>query len=131
MERCYTICRACADKKRLEKYEGMPFKEWDGVTPLTLDDDVQYFWDEDGLLDYCEMNEIKPEDLRIVLFEPNYAWEIDDDYYCDILPEDHTLADDYPELADAIEKVNELICKKEKPLRWGAGKYRTSYPSKR
>jgi hypothetical protein len=67
----------------------------------------------------------------LVICEPNYAWEINDDYYCDILPEDHTLADVYPELADAIEKVNEMIRKKETPLSWGAGKYRTSYSAKR
>jgi hypothetical protein len=131
MERSYTSCAACRDKKRLENYEAMPFKEWDGQTPLTLYDDDEYFWEEDGLLDHCEMNEINPEDLRLVICKPNYAWEIDDDDYRDILAKDHTLADTYPELADDIEKVNELIRKKEMPLSWGAGKYRSSYSAKR
>lgn len=132
MDRSYSVCRDCADKKRLEKYEAMPFLEWDGQTPLTLHDDDEYFWDEDGVVDYCEMNDIRPEDLRLVICEPNYAWEIEpDDYYCDELPEDHRLADVYPDLADAIEKVNELIRKKEKPLSWGAGKYRTALNSTR
>jgi hypothetical protein len=44
----------------------MPFKEWDGIAPLTLHDD-EYFWDEDGVLEYCEMNGMKPEDLRLVI----------------------------------------------------------------
>lgn len=67
-----------------------------------------------------------------MICEPNYAWEIEpDEYYCDDLPEDRTLDDVYPELAEAIEKVNELIRKEEKPLSWGAGKYRTSYAAKR
>jgi hypothetical protein len=108
-----------------------PFKERDGQTPLPLYNDDNYFWGEDGLVDYCEMNKINPEDLRLVICEPNYAWEIDDDYYCDILAEDHTLAVAYLQLADAIEKVNELIRKKEKPLSSGAGKYRTTYSATR
>lgn len=131
MERGWTACYSCRDKKQLEKYEALPFKEWDGETPLTLHDDDEYFWEEDGLLCYCEMNDLKPEDLRLVICEPNYAWQIDGDYYSDILPEDQTLGDCYPELAEAIGKVNELIRREEKPLSWGAGKFRTSYaPSK-
>src|SRR5687768_13922806 len=67
MDRGYTMCRKCADKKRLEKYEAMPFEEWDGETPLTLHDDDEYFWGEDEVRDYCELNGIKPEDLRLVI----------------------------------------------------------------
>ena len=66
MERSYTSCAACRDRKRLENYEAMPFTVWDGQTPLTLHDDHEYFWDEDTLLDYCEMKKIEAEDLRLV-----------------------------------------------------------------
>lgn len=127
MEGGYSVCRKCFDQKRLTQYETMPFEEWDGKTPLVLHDDDRYFWDEDSVWDYCESDGIKPEDLRLVICEPNYAWEIEaDDYYSDDLPEDQTLDDVYPELATAIEKVNELIRKREKPLSWGAGKFRTT-----
>jgi hypothetical protein len=61
-----------------------------------------------------------------VICEPNYAWQIDPDYYCDILPEDSTLEDVYPELAAAIDEVNKLIRKKEKTMSWRSGKYRTA-----
>lgn len=132
MERGYTICQSCSSKKQMAKYETMPFKEWDGKAPLTLFDDDKHFWDEDSLLDYCEMNEVLPKDLQLVICEPNYASEIEpDDFYCDDLPEDHTLADAYLELADAFEKVNELIRKRVKPISWSGGKYRTSYSAKR
>ena len=50
-----------------------------------------------------------------MICEPQYAWEIDPDYYADILPEDYTLDDCYSELAEAIEAANELIRKKEEP----------------
>ena len=126
MERAYTICRGCSAKKRLEQYEAMPFKEWDGKTMLTLHDDDRYFNDEDEVRDYCEMEEVPIEELRLVICEPQYAWEIGEDYYCDILPEDMTLDDCYSQLAEAIEKVNELIRKKEKPISWTDGKFRTA-----
>jgi hypothetical protein len=131
MDRGYTICSACRDKKRLEQYEAMPFKEWDGIAPLTLHDDDEYFWDEDGLLEYCEMNGMKPEDLRLVICEPQYASEVEpDEYLCDILPEDQYVADIYPELADAFENLNKLIREQAKPISWTGGKCRTAVRAK-
>ena len=61
MDRGYTICSACRDKKRLEQYEAMPFKEWDGIAPLTLHDDDEYFWD------------ILPEDQYVADIYPELA----------------------------------------------------------
>lgn len=43
MEKGYTICRSCRDKNRREVCETMPFKEWDGTTPLTLHDADEFF----------------------------------------------------------------------------------------
>jgi hypothetical protein len=130
IERGWTKCHVCRQKNRLEKYEAMPFKEWDGETMLTLHDDDKYFRDEDELMDYCEMEEIPLEELHLVICEPQYAHQICEDYYSDLLPEDMTLDDCYSELAQAIEKVNELIRKKEKPISWSGGKFRTSIKSK-
>jgi hypothetical protein len=118
-------CRPCYDKDRLGVYEKMEFKEWDGKTPLVLFDDDRYFWDEDAVFDHCDNFDVSPEDLDLVICEPQYASEIDDDHFIDDLPEDQGLDEVYPELADLIEKVNELIRKKEKPLSWTAGRYRT------
>lgn len=126
MDRGWTKCSSCRDVKRLEQYEAMPFKEWSGEM-LTLHDDDKYFRDMDEVLDYCETEEILPKDLRLVICEPQYAWEIGEDYYSDLLPEDMTLDDCYTELAEAIEKVNQLIRKKEKPISFMGGKYRTNF----
>jgi hypothetical protein len=111
----------------MERYQAMPFKEWDGETPLTLADDDRYFFSEDDLVSYLDEQDPDADDVRLVICEPNYASEIDEDHFVDDLPPDQGLDEVYPELAAAIEKVNELIRKKEKPLSWGAGKYRTSY----
>ena len=126
MSRGYTICQTCSATKRIERYKAMALKEWDGETMLTLHDDDKYFRDEDEVRDYSEENDCKVEDLRLVICEPQYAWEIDPYYYCDILQEDQTLEDCYPELAAAIDKVTGLIRLHAKPISWSGGKYRTS-----
>lgn len=128
VERAYTICQACRDRQRTQSYWKLPFREWDGSIPLTLWDDDRFFFGEDDLLDWCENHDVEPSDLPLVICEPSFAREIDgDDRYCDDLPEDRSLKDVYPELAVAIEVVNELIRKREKPLSWSAGRYRTTY----
>lgn len=130
MERSYTSCEDCRAKNSKERYLAMPFKEWDGSTMLVTYDNDTYFSDENDVLNFCEDKEIEPQDLQLVICEPQYAWEISDDYFCDILPEDMTLDDCYSELAEAIGRVNELIRKKEKPISWSAGKYRTTINKK-
>jgi hypothetical protein len=125
MEKHWIKCEKCRQKDSCERYLKKPFKEWDGESPLTTYDDDRYFWDEDDLFDYCEENDISPEDLNLVIAEPQYATEITGECWSDLLPDDQDIGDVYPELAEAIEKVNELIRKKEKPLSWTAGKYRT------
>lgn len=127
MARGYTACPSCRDKTQLARYEALAFKEWDGATPLTLFNDDTYFWDEDGVLDYCEMNGLQPSDLRLVICEPQFAWEVEpDDYLCDILPKDSSVEDVDPELAEAFEALNRVIRERKKPISWSGGEFRTS-----
>ncbi|MDR3620498.1 MAG: hypothetical protein P4L85_14200 [Paludisphaera borealis] len=125
-ERSRTMCDNCARKAREAKFEAMPFVEWDGVTPLSLFDDDRYFFSEDDLRDFCEAEEIAPDTLRLVVCEPQHARELDgNDYFCDLLPEDCTLDDMAPEIAEAFNKLNEVIKAYGKPLSWYPGKKRT------
>lgn len=131
MTKTYTLCNTCREKAATERFNAMPFQEWDGETPLCIFDDDTYLFDESEIEMYCEGNNIEANDLQLVICAPQYAWEIDDDYFSDILPEDTTLADCDDELAVAIEQVNNLIRQraknKEKPISWISGKFRTSY----
>ena len=129
-EKHLACCNTCRDEHRLKRYNAMPFKEWDGETPLAKHEDDRYFFSEDDLLDYCDSNDVDPEDLRLVICQPNYAHEITGEYFSDDLPEDQDIGDVWPELADAIEKANELIRKRDKPLSWSEGKFRTEYRKK-
>ncbi|HVZ80322.1 MAG TPA: hypothetical protein VHE12_05895 [bacterium] len=120
-------CSACHDKADKEAYLKMPKKKWDGVGGLCVDGD-RYFWSIEEAEDYAEELGIKFEDLPLVICEPQYAPEIDpDELFLDLLPEDQGLHEVYPELYQAIEKVNELIRLKKKPLSWWAGKFRFDF----
>ena len=130
MTKGYTICKDCRQKKRDETYQAKPFKQWNGE-PLTVFDTDQYFFHESELLDYCEEHECKPDELQLVICDPQYAWEVNpDELYSDILPEDNYVGDMDPELADAFETLNVLIRQRKNPLSWREGKYRTSYAAK-
>ena len=121
----WTKCEWCRAKSDTERYYKLPYKEWDGKAPLVLHDSDEYFFDEDAIHVYCEENDIRPTDLRLVTCEPNYLSEIQEDRWEDILPEDRYLKDIYPELCKKIDELNKYI--KTLPITsWGSGKYRTS-----
>lgn len=126
MEKFRTMCENCSVKKKRDKYATLPFKEWDGVTPLTLYMDDKYFFSEDDITEYLYENEIKPEDLQLMYCQPNHYPEID--YYemiSDILPEDSD--GNFPKiLEDKLKEVNAII-KTMPPCSWEEGKVRTTY----
>jgi len=92
---------------------------WDKVKPLTLFRGDEYFWNMEDLLSFCEDHETTPDKLQLLICEPNYAREIDNDFYCDDLPEDQSLDDVCSELAELIEDVNKYIRNKRPILSWG------------
>ena len=117
-------CEPCHEKAEHEAYLRMPLKKWDGVGGICSGGD-RYFWSIEEAEEYAEDIGINLEGLELVICEPQYAHEISpDDEYNDILPEDQTLDEVYPELYKAIEKLNELIRKKKQPISWAPGKYR-------
>lgn len=126
-EKNYTMCQSCRSKKLDERYQSMPFKEWEGE-PLCLYRDDTYFFDIDSLIDWAEEHEIEDlSTIQLVICTQNLAWEINgDEYYYDELPEDTGLSDVAPMLAEALEGVNKVIREKQEILSWSAGKFRTT-----
>lgn len=117
------FCTACEPVPE-DRYMKKPFKEWDGETPLVIFGDDQYFFDEDSLMEYCDENEIKSTDLRLVICEPNKFTTIESDYWEDIWPEG---ADELPqEVQKALDTFNAVL-EKAKPFSWSEGVFRTSY----
>ena len=112
-----TICDPCHAKREDANYAAMPTKEWDGDTPLYSHKDDKYFFGD--VLEYCEDEDRKPEDLQLVICEPAYGRPIDSDYFCDELPEDGEVPD---VIAVAMQALNKAI-KEAGPLSWLPGKY--------
>jgi hypothetical protein len=116
-------CDKCYAKKKIELFNAYPFKEWDMVTPLTLFDDDKYFFGPEDIDEYLEENELKSEDLRLVICYPNHMQEVDYSIWDDILPEDGDLPKN---ILDKINELNTLI-RKTNPISWSPSKIRTSY----
>jgi len=66
---------------------------------------------------------MKPEELMLVICEPNYPRQIDSSIWEDDLPEDGEIT---KELQAKLDEVNELI-KILPPLSWSPSKVRTEY----
>jgi hypothetical protein len=108
-------CREISDNKLFESYKK---QEWDEVTPITIFRGDEYFFDRDSLDEYCEENENTPDKLQLLICVPNYVKEINDDIYCDYLPEDRSLDDVAPELAEKIKELNAYIRENNIIISW-------------
>lgn len=106
MNKNYTKCDSCRAKSATEKYFLLPIVEWDYVTPLCIYDDDMYFFSEDDLLEYCDDNELNPEDLMLVICKENRYLGLDSEYWDDILPEDGEVDE---RLSKKIDELNALI----------------------
>lgn len=122
--RSNTICNDCFNENITKRYNALPYKEWDGKTPLYSDLCDKYFFDADELLDYCYDEEIDISTLRLIICEPNYYREINADYWADEMSEDQEDIDST--LKEELNKLNQLI-KTLPPLSWSPSKYRTDY----
>lgn len=121
-EKSWTHCAECREKRSHERWLALPLVEWDGITPLCLHDDDQYFFDVDSIHEHAEEHEIPVSSLRLVVCEPNLAREVDPDYWTDELVEDGELPD---WLEKALELLNRTIrINRGDPLSWSAGKQR-------
>lgn len=123
VERGRTKCKKCQHTDYINAYSKMPYKDWDGVTPITLYDSDEYFMDIDDLFFYTEENEVNPKDLMLVLCDPIYPRLLDTDYWEDDLPDpDYDIPE---ELERLISEFNERV-KKIDIISWIPGKYRTT-----
>ena len=71
---------------------------------------------------YCEEHSINPEDLKLVICEPNYLRGLDYDYWDDVWPEESEPPKELQKLVDALNEY----CRTAPPVSWQAGKMRTT-----
>lgn len=120
-----SYCKTCRDAEMAAKFDTMPRKEWDGKTPLVIFDDDRYFFDADALLDYCADQGVQPQDVRLCLCEPVHGRHVDDDFFCDDLPEDGDVPD---AIAEAMEAFNAVVTAAG-PLSWVQDKFAAIIPA--
>lgn len=126
MTKGWTKCDECRTKAEIERYNQLPFKEYNGDLVYSHLAD-KYFRDSDEIEDYCADEEIDPKDLRLVFCEPNEFSQIDSDYWEDVLPEDSE--GELPtKLQEALDNLNKVISEMP-PASYCPSKTRTEYRS--
>lgn len=114
----YLICDTCIAEKEASQYWAMPEAEWDGNAVLYSETLDQYFISPERA-SYELADGQSVDDLRLVICEPNYARQIDEDFFCDELPEDGEAP---PHVQEAIEQFNAAVA--DTILSWSPGKCR-------
>ena len=117
-----TLCQDCNHLADLARYEAMPRVEWDGLAMLYSEARDNYYISQDAAEDELEPGETLA-DLRLVICTPNYASPLDEDYFCDELPEDGELPE---EVADAVAAFNRSV--NVIVLSWSPGKFALALP---
>lgn len=122
MEKNYTKCDTCRHKSAVERYNALPFREYNGEPVVEWDGD-KYFFNEEDIIEYCEENELTS--IKLLFCEENSWTTIDTDYWCDIIPSDNDL--ELPkELQVALDNLNAVI--ETLPVAsYSPGKIRTEY----
>jgi hypothetical protein len=98
-------CDDCLHKAEVERWEKCEVQPLE--FPLTVQDDDVWFFDEEELLEYCENNDVAPDDLLLRIAErmtPSLFYPAD--YWVDYLHEDDDSCDD-PECRELADKLNE------------------------
>lgn len=130
VEKPYTACRACRDKKETDRFESLPQAEWDGKAWLYSMVREKYYPTPADAEDELEEGETLT-DLRVVICTPNYVRQLDTEYFSDDLPEDED--DVPPEVEAAMEAFNKAVAgiilswsPGKAALKVGENKYRSS-----
>jgi hypothetical protein len=104
--RGWLVCDACKEIREKATYDAMPKEVWNGKGMLYSESADKYFSDWGEIEDYCEEEDVKIDNLSLVICKPNYLPLLDLDYGCDDLAEDGELPD---EIVEAIAKFNAVV----------------------
>lgn len=127
-ERGRVKCYGCREKADLARFLALPAKpyEWGMVYSDSYE---RYFDDLDDAADWAAGEGTDVESMRLRLCDPVYPSELDDDHWSDDLPEDGTLTECAPDLAEAVAAVNRAIAqmrKDRKPMSWTPAEFRVA-----
>lgn len=121
MTKSWTKCESCRHKSAVERYNKLPFEEWDGVKPVVTWDGDEYFFDIETLNDYMSDNEM--EEIDLLICDPIGYSTIDTET---IAPDCHEDWDAPNEMIEKIKSFNDYL-KSLPPHSYEPGKIRTNY----
>ena len=117
----YMLCSICRAKNRHERYLLRPERILQNDEMLYSETLDCYYEDIEDAKEDADEREMKLAEMGLVIAEPVFPREIDEDYWCDQLPDS---IDDLPDdLLDAIDEFNRKIVRM-KPIAYEPGKYR-------
>ena len=120
-----SFCSACSERKRIERFEAMERKPWDGTAALYSERLDEYYFHGPNEIDAIDADdgELPLSALRLVICEPVHARALDSGYWRDELPDDE-YGDSGPPawLESAIASFNEKL-KGQEPLCWKPGRF--------
>lgn len=116
----YLVCADCREKKAIEIYNKKEKKEWDGNLLLYSDGTGDYFAEQEDVEDYVAENGCTLESLRLVICDSVQLRKVDEDYWCDDLPDD---CEELPEaVLEALKELNAVIVEAA-PVSWIPGDF--------
>ncbi|EOV0251079.1 hypothetical protein ACOIWS_002731 [Salmonella enterica] len=110
-------CEECHRESRQAKFAEMERAVWAGE-PLVIFDGDQYFFNAESLVEYCRENSVFPNELQLLICEPNYPPEFDIEQHCEeIIPDGGDCYSLPQAVLDAADALNKAI-KESSPVSW-------------
>jgi len=119
MDKYRIVCRSCSSKKESERFNKLEAVDWDGESMISLYNDEKFFTDMDDVYEYCELEEIDINDLRLMHCEKRISInhinidELNEEYMTE---DGQGVSEWHPEIAKKVEELNELISNTEPKL---------------
>jgi hypothetical protein len=124
MKKGRTKCEKCREKAEIERYNKLPFREYDGGLVYSHYAD-KWFSNSEEIEDYCDEENIKFADLRLVFGKPERFSELSGDMWDEVLPEDSD--GELPKkLQEALDALNKVISELP-PVSYSPDNVRTNY----
>lgn len=108
-DKCNKIDKEEKEKAIINRYNNRQFKEWDKNVVLVYDQNTdEWFQDPSHIEDHYEDERIPLEDARLIIGEPTYLDQLEEEHWLDEVHEEFEFSKEFKE---ALNNLNE-ICKK-------------------
>jgi hypothetical protein len=127
-QRYWTLCDSCRRAKESEKYNQLPYQDWDEKGMVCIYGGDDFFGSIDDFAIWCEEHDIEDSTtVPLIICTPNMPREIGLDRWMDDLPEDVEPEQMFSsEFLEKLSELNKIIASHEPISYQSTGKYRTT-----